>query len=366
MVLEPQAPSPPYLAFLNSAEPPENFRGGRSVFGSPPPATLAGIMTQKSKSQFASLPQEDQKLILELCSRHEYSEAVEILSKPRSEGGLNIHTSRAALCRFFTQHQADSTFGLLAQLAAAANIRHEQHSNAFLGAFRPPLKHTFSKTSTTANRSRTWRKSSASSESPNNFTSQTPNYALNIPKQSRPPTKHIFSVAPTRPTSISRAPTNRNPTSPLFHPTSPTSIKRSSRLANATRKLWPPSLPPASHPKTSKRTLPTLIPHPSPSSLKSNRNLHPPPVSRRKAPQFHQFRQIPPKSAPPILQNQPNLIPPQPNLNPTLPLPTPAATIPAPAAPAANQRNVAMNKIGKPRATALDMKKAALGRAQLL
>ena len=98
------------------------------------------MIAQKSKSQFASLPQEDQKLILDLCSVHEYGEVVEILSKPRSEGGLNIHTSRAALCRFFTQHQAGSTLGLLAQFAAATNIRHEQNSNAFLGAIRATVE----------------------------------------------------------------------------------------------------------------------------------------------------------------------------------------------------------------------------------
>ena len=98
------------------------------------------MMTQKSKSQFASLPQSDQKLILELCSSHEYSEVVEILSRSRSDGGLDIRTSRAALCRFFTQHQAQSTLGLLAQYAAATSVRHEQNSNAFLGAIRATVE----------------------------------------------------------------------------------------------------------------------------------------------------------------------------------------------------------------------------------
>jgi hypothetical protein len=97
-------------------------------------------MNTKPKSQFTSLPQEDRTLILKLCSEHDYSEVVEILRKPRSEGGLNIHTSRAALCRFFTNSNPEPTLALLAQFAAAANIRHEQSSNAFLGAIRATVE----------------------------------------------------------------------------------------------------------------------------------------------------------------------------------------------------------------------------------
>lgn len=98
------------------------------------------MIAQKSKSQFASLSQDDRNLILKLCSEREYTEVVEILAKPRSEGGLDIRTSRAALCRYFTQHQADTSFALLSQLAAAANIRHEQNSNAFIGAIRATVQ----------------------------------------------------------------------------------------------------------------------------------------------------------------------------------------------------------------------------------
>ena len=84
----------------------------------------------------AALPEADRKLILDLCAAHTYDEAAEILRKSRAEGGLGINTSAPALCRFFTNSQPELDHALLAQLAAAANIRHEQHNNAFIGAIR--------------------------------------------------------------------------------------------------------------------------------------------------------------------------------------------------------------------------------------
>src|SRR5688572_29396772 len=90
----------------------------------------------KSRSQFDSLSRDDQKHILNLCDGGTYDAAVEQLRKPRAEGGLEIATSRAALCRFFTTSHQDSDLAVLAQYAAAANIRHEQNSNALLGAIR--------------------------------------------------------------------------------------------------------------------------------------------------------------------------------------------------------------------------------------
>ena len=98
------------------------------------------INIRKPRNQFAALPEADRKLILELCSAHTYDEAAEILRKPRSEGGLSINTSASALCRFFTNSQPDLDHTVLAQLAAAANIRHEQNNNAFLGAIRASVE----------------------------------------------------------------------------------------------------------------------------------------------------------------------------------------------------------------------------------
>jgi hypothetical protein len=94
----------------------------------------------KPKNQFAALPEADRKFILDLCSKTPYDEAVELLRRPRSEGGLNIITSRSALSRFCTSAQPESHHALLAQFAAAANIRHEQQSNAFLGAIRAAVQ----------------------------------------------------------------------------------------------------------------------------------------------------------------------------------------------------------------------------------
>ena len=98
------------------------------------------INLRKPRNQFAALPEADRKFILELCSAHTYDEAAEILRKPRAEGGLSINTSASALCRFFTNSQPQLDHALLAQLAAAANIRHEQQNNAFIGAIRATVQ----------------------------------------------------------------------------------------------------------------------------------------------------------------------------------------------------------------------------------
>jgi hypothetical protein len=95
---------------------------------------------KKPKNQFAALSQADQNYILDLCARQIYDDIVELLRKPRAEGGLDIITSRAALCRFFTTSREESNVAVLAQVAAAANIRHEQNSNAFLGAIRATVE----------------------------------------------------------------------------------------------------------------------------------------------------------------------------------------------------------------------------------
>src|SRR5688572_8295153 len=94
---------------------------------------------RKPRNQFAAIPEADRKLILDLCCAHTYDEAAEILRKPRAEGGLGINTSAPALCRFFTNSQPQLDHAVLAQLAAA-NIRHEQNNNAFLGAIRASVE----------------------------------------------------------------------------------------------------------------------------------------------------------------------------------------------------------------------------------
>ena len=91
---------------------------------------------KKPKNQFSTLSENDRKHILDLCAKQTYGEAADLLAKPRTEGGLEILTSAPALCRFYTTTHQDSDHTLLAQYAAVANIRHEQDSNAFLGAIR--------------------------------------------------------------------------------------------------------------------------------------------------------------------------------------------------------------------------------------
>jgi hypothetical protein len=90
----------------------------------------------KPRNQFATLSEQDRKHILDLCSKHPYDEVVPLLAKPRSEHGLDIVTSKSALCRFFTSSHVEPRQVVLAQYATAAQVRHEQDSNAFLGAIR--------------------------------------------------------------------------------------------------------------------------------------------------------------------------------------------------------------------------------------
>ena len=94
----------------------------------------------KQRNQFVALSEQDRKYILNLCSQHSYDDTVEILHRPRSEGGLGIATSRSALSRFFTTSSSESAIAVLAQYAAATHVRHDQDGNAFLGAIRASVQ----------------------------------------------------------------------------------------------------------------------------------------------------------------------------------------------------------------------------------
>jgi hypothetical protein len=58
-------------------------------------------------SKLAVLPPADQNHVIDLCSKHPYEHVVTFLEKPRAEGGLDLKTSRSALCRFATTFHPD-------------------------------------------------------------------------------------------------------------------------------------------------------------------------------------------------------------------------------------------------------------------
>jgi hypothetical protein len=58
-------------------------------------------------SKLAALPLPDQNLVIDLCSKHPYDDVVTLVAKPRSEGGLDLKTSRSALCRFASTFHPD-------------------------------------------------------------------------------------------------------------------------------------------------------------------------------------------------------------------------------------------------------------------
>ena len=51
-------------------------------------------------SKIAALSQTDQEHVLRLCENNRYEDVVPILARSRAEGGLDLKTSRSALCRF--------------------------------------------------------------------------------------------------------------------------------------------------------------------------------------------------------------------------------------------------------------------------
>jgi hypothetical protein len=212
-------------------------------------------MNTKPKSQFTSLPQEDRTLILKLCSEHDYSEVVEILRKPRSEGGLNIHTSRAALCRFFTNSNPEPTLALLAQFAAAANIRHEQSSNAFLGAIRATVEARILENLRAGKPLSDMERDFRFLKTAEHLYLADAKFRAQHPKTASAAFKsHIQRCADAPDLDFVRA-DNRNPIPPISNPsrrTSPISIKRFSKFASATRIPSRRYSPPASHRKTSK------------------------------------------------------------------------------------------------------------------
>ena len=58
-------------------------------------------------SKLAALPLADQNLVIDLCSKQPYDNVVILLAKPRLEGGLDLKTSRSALCRFASTFHPD-------------------------------------------------------------------------------------------------------------------------------------------------------------------------------------------------------------------------------------------------------------------
>ncbi len=56
------------------------------------------------KSIFQTLSPDDRNQIIALCENHTYQQVLEMIAKPKSDGGMNIHSSVSALCRFYVRH----------------------------------------------------------------------------------------------------------------------------------------------------------------------------------------------------------------------------------------------------------------------
>jgi hypothetical protein len=278
--------------------------------------------TPKPKNQFAALPETDRKFILDLCFKTPYDEAVELLRRPRSEGGLNIITSRSALSRFYTAAQPEPHDALLAQFAAAANIRHEQQSNAFLGAIRAAIQARVLEHLNSGRALGDMQNDFKLLRTVESLYLADANFRAKHPKTARASKDYVQQCAEAPDTDFLPAdetPSDSDP-NPLHDP--PTSTATSKKNATANRKSSTCSNPAEAKTPTSAKTKssPPLLPH-----IPSHHKIH------QKPPQSHISHQIQPK------QNHPN----QP---PTSPRPNPAATTSAPAAATANPKNAATHE----------------------
>lgn len=96
----------------------------------------------KPRNQFEHLSSEDRKKIIELCDQHPYADVAQILTQPRSEGGLAILTSIPALCRFYTQYQENTSIALLAnQFGHALQLRRQAAPGACLTGILALFEH---------------------------------------------------------------------------------------------------------------------------------------------------------------------------------------------------------------------------------
>jgi hypothetical protein len=82
----------------------------------------------KRINKFENLSAKDQQIVLKTCADNPYHVALRILARPRSEGGLNLHTSRTALSRFCVHHHPDQrSLELIGQYADAVRIKGQAH-----------------------------------------------------------------------------------------------------------------------------------------------------------------------------------------------------------------------------------------------
>jgi hypothetical protein len=85
----------------------------------------------KRPNKFDVLSAEDQQCLLKICDENTYDAAVEILAKPRSEGGLSFYTSRTALSGFYTHHHPDhNAIAQIGQFADSVRIKGQAHMAA--------------------------------------------------------------------------------------------------------------------------------------------------------------------------------------------------------------------------------------------
>jgi hypothetical protein len=89
----------------------------------------------KPKSVFHTLSPEDRDRVVSLCGQHTYHEVLEMIAKPRSEGGLDVQSSESALCRFYVRsHPLARKIQVDAQLVEALDESFFEKGDTYLRA----------------------------------------------------------------------------------------------------------------------------------------------------------------------------------------------------------------------------------------
>src|SRR3954471_4292783 len=89
----------------------------------------------KPRNKFHRLTAAEQQQILDLCEKETYEKVIELIARPRAEGGLALETSISGLSRFYTTYNPEAVrCRQSAQFSKSVQIRHQREGKAMFEA----------------------------------------------------------------------------------------------------------------------------------------------------------------------------------------------------------------------------------------
>ncbi len=89
----------------------------------------------KARNKFHRLTAGEQQQILDLCEKETYEKVIELIARPRAEGGLALETSISGLSRFYTTYNPEAVrCRQNAQFSKSVQIRHQREGKAMFEA----------------------------------------------------------------------------------------------------------------------------------------------------------------------------------------------------------------------------------------